>query len=58
MKARYTPARVARKLKAMLGEPRLAQQAKRVAEQLKHEDGVKTACDALEELHSKSQRKG
>jgi UDP:flavonoid glycosyltransferase YjiC (YdhE family) len=56
MKARYTPARVARKLKAMLMEPRLAQQAARVAEQLRHENGVKTACDALERLHAKTQK--
>jgi rhamnosyltransferase subunit B len=56
MKARYTPARVARKLTAMLVKPGLAQQAARVAEQLKQEDGVKTACDALERLHAETQK--
>ena len=58
MKGRYTPARVARKLTAMLAKPSLAERAASVAEQLKHEDGVKTACGALEALYAKSQRKG
>jgi len=57
-KARYTPARVARKLTAMLAKPDLALQAARVAEQLKHEDGVKMACDALERLHAETQKTG
>ena len=56
MKSRYTPVRVARKLTLVLEEPRLAQQAARVAEQLKHEDGVKTACDALERLHATARK--
>ncbi len=46
----YTPLRVARKLKAMLAEPLFALRAMLVARRLGHEDGVKTACDALEEL--------
>ncbi len=50
-KGNYTPARVARKLMAMLAEPSYAQNAARVAEQLKSEDGVKTACDALVRLY-------
>jgi rhamnosyltransferase subunit B len=50
-KGNYTPARVARKLTAMLAEPSYAQNAARVAEQLRNEDGVKTACDALVRLH-------
>jgi len=53
----YTPLRVARKLKAMLAEPRYALRALLVSHRLEHEDGVRTACDALEELHrSKRQR--
>ena len=48
----YTPAKVARKLKAMLADSALAEQAKAVAQQLDHEDGVKSACDALEELYA------
>jgi UDP:flavonoid glycosyltransferase YjiC (YdhE family) len=58
MKSSYTPAKVARRLKAMLAEPELAQRAAEVAGQLKHEDGVKTACNALEELFSRSQTRG
>jgi UDP:flavonoid glycosyltransferase YjiC (YdhE family) len=47
----YTPLRVARKLKAMLAEPRLARRAQSVGQRLSHEDGVRAACDALEELY-------
>jgi rhamnosyltransferase subunit B len=53
----YTPMRVARRLKAMLVEPRLALRAKSVAQQLTHEDGVRTACDALEELYRNTRHK-
>ena len=52
----YTPAKVARKLKAMLTDSALAEQAKAVAQQLDHEDGVKSACDALEELYAATRR--
>jgi UDP:flavonoid glycosyltransferase YjiC (YdhE family) len=50
-KARYTPLRVARRLRAMLDDPLLAQRAESVAKQLSREDGVKSACDALEDLY-------
>jgi len=50
-KSNYTPLRVARRLKAMLAEPQLLRRAQSVAQQLRHEDGVKTACDALEQLY-------
>jgi rhamnosyltransferase subunit B len=50
-RARYTPARVAGALQAMLAEPAYAERAKQVAEQLSHEDGLRTACDALEALY-------
>jgi UDP:flavonoid glycosyltransferase YjiC (YdhE family) len=46
----YKPWRVARRLKAMLANPSLAQRAERVGKQLASEDGVRAACDALEEL--------
>jgi len=46
----YTPARAAKKLKGMLDEPEFAARAAEVAEQLKGEDGVRSACNALEEL--------
>jgi Glycosyl transferases, related to UDP-glucuronosyltransferase len=53
-KKSYTPARVARKLKAMLADHGFAEQAKFVAQQLAREDGVRTACDALEGLYERS----
>jgi UDP:flavonoid glycosyltransferase YjiC (YdhE family) len=53
-RAKYSPWRVARKLKQMLSAPALAQQSATVAQQLSSEDGVRLACDALEELYQKS----
>jgi UDP:flavonoid glycosyltransferase YjiC (YdhE family) len=53
-RGKYTPWRVARKLKQMLTAPLLAERAQSVARQLAAEDGVRTACDALEELYEKS----
>ncbi len=53
-KASYTPAPVARKLQAMLDEPDLPLRAQSVARQIAAEDGVKTACDALEALYARS----
>ncbi|MGA2537862.1 MAG: glycosyltransferase [Terracidiphilus sp.] len=50
-RAYYTPVRVARKLRAMLEEPKFARRAELVARRLDREDGVRSACDALEELH-------
>ena len=50
-RAYYTPLRVARKLRAMLAEPKFALRAELMAHRLGHEDGVKAACDALEELY-------
>ena len=47
----YMPVRVARKLRAMLDEPKFAKRAAQVAHVLAGEDGVKAACDALEELN-------
>ena len=51
-KASYTPKKVIRKLRKMLDDPKLAGKARAVAEQLQGEDGVKTACDALEGLYA------
>ena len=51
--ANYKPWRVARRLKAMLAKPQLAQRAESIANRLSHEDGVRTACDALEKLYKK-----
>ncbi len=50
----YTPLRVARKIRSILEEPKFARRAQSVAKRLAHEDGVKTACDALEELWRKT----
>ena len=50
----YTPFRVARKLKAMLAEPLFARRAEMVARRLEQEDGLRSACDALEKLHGKT----
>jgi len=55
-KANYTPARVARKLTAMLAEPSYAEKAAQVAAQLQTENGVKTACDALINLYERTRR--
>jgi rhamnosyltransferase subunit B len=49
-RSNYTPVRVARKLLKILEEPKYARRAQSVARQLSHENGVKTACDALEDL--------
>jgi UDP:flavonoid glycosyltransferase YjiC (YdhE family) len=53
----YTPVRVARRLKAMLAEPLFALRAKLVAQRMEHEDGVGSACDALEELYEKTRQR-
>jgi UDP:flavonoid glycosyltransferase YjiC (YdhE family) len=46
----YKPWRVARQLKSMLADPDYERKARSAADILAHEDGVKTACDALEVL--------
>jgi UDP:flavonoid glycosyltransferase YjiC (YdhE family) len=47
----YSPQRAARKLEAMLDDRELAQRSAEVAGMLKDEEGVRSACDALEELY-------
>ena len=54
MRSSYTPSRVARRIKAMLAEPLFAKRSQSVAARLNHEDGVKTACDALENLYERA----
>ncbi|MDR3793372.1 MAG: glycosyltransferase [Terracidiphilus sp.] len=49
-KQKYTPVRVARRIASMLEAPKFAQRAESVAKILAREDGVKTACNALEQL--------
>ena len=53
-RGKYTPVRVAKKLEGMLSEPLFALRAKQVAQRMEHEDGVRSACDALEELCGKT----
>jgi hypothetical protein len=45
---------VARKIRSILDEPKYARRAQSVAKKLAHEDGVHTACDALETLWRKT----
>jgi rhamnosyltransferase subunit B len=52
-RAGYKPRRVARIVKSMLAEPEFEEQARSVADQVAREDGVKSACDALEALHAR-----
>jgi UDP:flavonoid glycosyltransferase YjiC (YdhE family) len=49
----YKPWRVARRVRAMLAEPEFEERARVAAEEVAREDGVKTACDALEALHAR-----
>jgi rhamnosyltransferase subunit B len=47
---RYTPAHVAAELRQLLDDPAYSQRAAEVGEQVRREDGVCAACDALERL--------
>jgi UDP:flavonoid glycosyltransferase YjiC (YdhE family) len=53
-RASYTPGKVAAKLKEMLDDPKFGIRSAQVAAQVAHEDGVRTACDALELLYRNS----
>lgn len=57
-RAYYTPIRVARKLRAMMSEPMFALRAKLLAQRLQNENGVQSACDALEELYQRTRHSG
>jgi rhamnosyltransferase subunit B len=50
-KPAYTAGQVVRKLRLMFEDHELEQRARTVAEEMRGEDGVKTACDALEGLY-------
>lgn len=56
-KSSYTPKKVTRKLRKILDKAELAEKARAVAEQMRAEDGVKTACDALETLYASTRKK-
>jgi UDP:flavonoid glycosyltransferase YjiC (YdhE family) len=47
---RYTPTRVAAELRQLLDNPMYAERTLGIGEMLRQEDGVRAACDALEEL--------
>lgn len=53
-KASYTPGQVVKKLKKIMDTPELAARARTVAQQMRGEDGVRRACNALEELYAKT----
>ncbi len=52
-RSQYKPLRVARQVRAILDDPEYAQKARVAAEEVASENGVKTACDALEALHAR-----
>ena len=54
-RASYTPERVARHLRTILAEPEYEREAQAAAATMAREDGVKTACDALEQLCARAQ---
>ncbi len=54
----YKPWRVVRKVRAMLAEPEFETRARAAADEVAHENGVKTACDALERLAEQGQGPG
>jgi MGT family glycosyltransferase len=47
---RYTPARAAAELRHLLDNPAYSQRASEVGAEIRQEDGVRAACDALEAL--------
>ena len=50
-RSNYTPHTVANAVKAMIADPHYAESAQIAAEHLRGEDGVQTACNALEDLY-------
>jgi UDP:flavonoid glycosyltransferase YjiC (YdhE family) len=52
-RSQYKPWRVARRVRDLLDDPEYAQQAGIAAEEVARENGVKTACDALEQLRER-----
>jgi UDP:flavonoid glycosyltransferase YjiC (YdhE family) len=49
----FTPIRVAKKIVRLLEDPIYARRAEQIALRIKTENGIKTACDALEQLASR-----
>jgi rhamnosyltransferase subunit B len=48
--SRYTPARAARELEALLSDASYVERGQPIAAQVRHEDGTHAACDAIERL--------
>jgi rhamnosyltransferase subunit B len=57
-KNRYTPARAAAALKQMLDDPACIERAEEVGRQVRAEDGVAVACDAIDSLLDARARMG
>jgi rhamnosyltransferase subunit B len=57
-RAYFTPLRVVRKLRLLLENPLYARRAQQVALRVRTEDGVATACNALEELARQQKPEG
>ncbi|HEV3025850.1 MAG TPA: nucleotide disphospho-sugar-binding domain-containing protein, partial [Pirellulales bacterium] len=55
---RYNPARAAAELKQLLDNPDYSQRASAIGSEVRHEDGVEAACDALEGLLPAVRRTG
>jgi rhamnosyltransferase subunit B len=55
-RTRFTPKRVARVLRAMLAEPEYEEEAQKAAREIDGENGVTTACDALEQLYRRKSK--
>jgi rhamnosyltransferase subunit B len=51
---KYTAEAAASRIELLLGKPSIQRKAARIGEQLRREDGLKNACDALEALSSKA----
>ena len=52
----FTPLRVAKRLKKLLENPIYARRAEQIAQRLRGENGVATACNALEKLEIRKRR--
>lgn len=50
LRKRYTPENLVPELQILLNDPQYAQNAARIGEAVRHENGVSDACDALEKL--------
>jgi UDP:flavonoid glycosyltransferase YjiC (YdhE family) len=57
-KSYFTPLRVAKKLRLLLEKPIYARRAEQIAARLRAENGVITACNALEDLLRRKARDG